>query len=137
MKSLETLIKTYTQFDVSLGADEDDGDNKNVQSIDKKNLRKDLEVVKSANKQYFLICVIMIIVLFIASLILVLINLAKPNIVTAIMTAFGISTAGLILLMIKLWREKSNTELLLALALNMDGETLKRIIEILAARLPA
>ncbi len=38
-------------------------------------------------------------------------------------------------MMIKLWREKSNTELLILLAINMDSDTLKSIIAILAKRL--
>ena len=106
--------------------------------INSAQLRADLEKVKTDNKLYFLICVAMVVVLFITSLMLVLFNLEKPNIVTLVMTVSGASIGGLIFFMVKLWREKSNTEVVLALAINMkDDATLRRVIEILAARLPS
>ena len=59
-------------------------------------------------------------------------NVRNSALVTAAMSGFGISAAGLIKLMTSLWRSKSNTELLLALAVNTDSETLTTVVNILA-----
>lgn len=151
MKSLNDVIQRYADSeyesqtdlapDFSMGAGDEDEDKplkkrRKSRSVDREGLRADLGKVKNDNNRYFLISVAMIILLFVASLIVVLTNLDRPNIVTAVMTAFGASTSGLIWIMIKLWREKSNTEFLLALAINMDSDTLTKIIDILAKRLP-
>jgi hypothetical protein len=59
-------------------------------------------------------------------------NARNSAVVTVVMSGFGISAAGLIKLMTGLWRSKSNTELLLALAVNTDSETLTNVVNILA-----
>jgi hypothetical protein len=143
MTSLRTVLNKYADTNIPgapLGSDETDQEEKPQKrrvkgpDIDKANLRKDLEAVKKDNSRYFVVCVVMIVLLFIISIIVVLTNLAKPDIIKIAMTAFGISTAGLITLMIKLWRTKSNTEMLILLAINMDAETIKSVINILAKR---
>lgn len=124
--------------DFSLGSEDENEapvtKRKKRPALDKENLRKDLDKIKNDNSRYFMICVLMVIILFIASLIVVLTNLERPTLITAVQTGFGISTAGLIWLMIKLWREKTSTEFLLALAI-VDGETLKTVVDALAARM--
>jgi hypothetical protein len=98
-------------------------------------LKRDLSAVSKNNTKYFIICVIMVLVLFVISIIVVLTNLNKPDIIKVVMAAFGISCAGLITMMIKLWREKSNIELLIILAINMDLDTLKTVVAVLVRRL--
>lgn len=143
MTSLRAVLHKYADATVPsapLGSDETDNEEKPERKrvkradIDKANLRKDLEAVKRDNGRYFVVCVVMIGLLFITSIIVVLTNLANPDIIKGAMAAFGISTAGLITLMIKLWRTKSNTEILILLAINMDAETIKTVIGILAKR---
>lgn len=143
MTSLRAVLHKYADVTVPtapLGSDETDQEEKPERKrvkrvdIDKANLRKDLEAVKRDNGRYFVVCVVMIGLLFITSIIVVLTNLANPDIIKGAMAAFGISTAGLITLMIKLWRTKSNTEMLILLAINMDAETIKTVIGILAKR---
>jgi hypothetical protein len=106
-----------------------------VPILDRDKLGRDLSVVNKGNNRYFFICVSMVLTLFAVSVGVVLTNLNKPDIIKVVMAAFGISSAGLITMMIKLWREKSNTELMILLAINMDSDTLKTIIAILAKRL--
>lgn len=143
MTSLRAVLHKYADVTVPtapLGSDETGNEEKPERKrvkradIDKANLRKDLEAVKRDNGRYFVVCVVMIGLLFITSIIVVLTNLANPDIIKGAMAAFGISTAGLITLMIKLWRTKSNTEMLILLAINMDAETIKTVIGILAKR---
>jgi hypothetical protein len=100
--------------------------------INHEKLKRDLTAVKKDNTKYFVICVIMVFLLFLVSIGVVLTNLSKPDIIKLVMAAFGVSCAGLITMMIRLWREKSNTELLLALATNMnDLNTLKTVVAVL------
>ncbi len=104
--------------------------------IDRKKLEQDLRAVKRDNTKFFVICVIMVVFLFLVSIGVVLTNLSKPDVIKIVMATFGVSCAGLITWMIRLWREKSNTELVLALAINMnDLETLKTIVAVLVRKL--
>ncbi len=77
----------------------------------------------------------MVVVLFIVSVGLVITNLQNAAVVKVVLSGFGVSAAGLITLMAKLWRVKNNTELLLILAINTDGETIKTVVNILAKAL--
>jgi hypothetical protein len=104
-------------------------------SLDRDKLKRDLSAINKGNNRYFLICVVMVAILFLVSVGVVLTNLNKPEIIRVAMGAFGISSAGLITMMIKLWREKSNVELLMILAINMDYDTLKTVVAVLAKRL--
>jgi hypothetical protein len=148
MKTLNEVIQKYADTganallpDLSLGSKGKKSEkplknSDDVKLVDREGLRADLEIVKRDNQRYFWICVFMIIVLYAVSLIVVLTNLERPDLIKIIMGIFGISTSGLIWMMIKLWREKSNTEYLLALAINMDIKTLTKIVNLLATRLP-
>jgi hypothetical protein len=103
--------------------------------INPEKLQRDLAAVSKTNTTYFIICVIMVVVLFIVSIGVVLTNLNNPDIIKVVLAAFGVSCAGLITMMIKLWREKSNIELLIILAINMDLDTLKTVVAVLVRRL--
>jgi hypothetical protein len=103
--------------------------------INKDKLQRDLKAVNKDNSRYFLICVIMVLILFLVSVGIVLTNLNKPDVIKLVLGAFGVSSAGLITMMIKLWREKSTVELLILLAISMDTDTLKTVIGVLAKRL--
>jgi hypothetical protein len=138
MPSLRSvLLKTVGQHAApqdSLGSNEESRAVR-APALDKDRLKRDLAAVNKDNNRYFLICVAMVLILFLVSVGVVLTNLAKPDIIKVVMAAFGISSAGLITMMIKLWREKSNIELLILLAINMDPETLKTVITIMVKRL--
>jgi hypothetical protein len=104
--------------------------------INPEKLKRDLTSVKKDNTKFFVLCVIMVFLLFLVSVGVVLTNLSKPDVVKLVMATFGVSCAGLITMMIRLWREKSNTELVLALAINMnDMDTLKTVLAVLIRKL--
>jgi len=120
----------------SLGSDDEHGAQvAPIHELDRDKLKRDLAAVNKDNNRYFLVCVMMVVFLFLVSIGVVLTNLNKPDIIKVVMAAFGISSAGLITMMIKLWREKSNGELLILLAINMDSDTLKTIVTVLLKRL--
>ncbi len=144
MTNLRSLLKQYSDIapivSVQLGTDETVADEKRHvatrrQEIDRKALRKDLYRVKQDNNRYFVVCAAMVVVLFIVSVGLVITNLQNAAVVKVVLSGFGVSAAGLITLMAKLWRVKNNTELLLILAINTDGETIKTVVNILAKAL--
>ncbi len=72
-----------------------------------------------------------------AAVVLVSLNLSKPVLVQSVLSGFGISSAGLVWMMIRLWREKYYTEVLLALAVSLQGETMKTIVNVLSRRIGA
>jgi len=142
MASLRDVLQKYAAPSKApsarAGADETNPSevvSEQIIKIDRGAFQRDLEAVKRGNRAYFIVCVVMIVLLFMVSLIVVLSNLDKPDWIKVAMTVFGVSSAGLITVMINLWRTKSNTEFLLILAPNVDAETLRIIIEILARRL--
>lgn len=104
-------------------------------TLDRAALRRDLETVRGANNRYFVLCVAMSILLFIISIVVVLTNLTNTGVVKVVMSAFGIPATGLITFMSKLWRVKSNTEMLILLAINTDADTIKAVINILSKQL--
>jgi hypothetical protein len=141
MKSLQPVLQKYAGTSeatgVRLGSDETQLESRgegssDQQSIDRVALRNDLEAVKRDNNRYFALCVVMVVGLFIACVVLVLTNLKNAGLIKIAMSGFGVSAAGLITMMTNLWRVKSNTEILLVLAINTDSETLRTIVNILA-----
>lgn len=135
MASLRSvLVKNVGEPDrpnISLGADDEVPAPPKAPALDKDKLQRDLAVVYKDNNRYFIVCVVMVCALFVASVGVVMMNLNSPDVIKVTMAAFGISSAGLITMMIKLWREKSNTELLLALASNMGTGTLETVVKVL------
>jgi len=129
-KPLTTMGQTDSE-DPHLGKKRPSGMTANA----KQDLRRDLEAVKRDNHRYFLICVVMILVLFVASIAVIFTNLGKPGLIKIAMAGFGVSTAGLITMMVNLWRVKSITEILLLLAVNMGPESVQTVINILSKRL--
>lgn len=118
----------------SLGSDQEKV-RQDIPTLDRERLKLDLSAANKDNSRYFLVCTVMVVLLFLVSIGVVLTNLSNPNIIKIVMVAFGISSAGLITMMIKLWREKSNVELLILLAINMDSDTLKTVVNVLVKRL--
>lgn len=142
MTSLKSLLQQFSDtsaaVSVQLGSDETLADEKRHvgrQEIDRKALRRDLSRVKRENNRYFVVCAAMVVVLFIISVSLVITNLQNAAVVKIVLSGFGVSAAGLITVMTKLWRVKNNTELLLILAINTDSETIKAVVNILAKAL--
>lgn len=104
-------------------------------TIDRVALRKDLSAVNKSNTVWFGVCVGMLVLLFAVTVGLVIFNIDRPGLVKTALSALGISSAGVVTMMIRLWRTKSYTELLLSLAINMDAEAMRTVIGILAKRL--
>src|SRR5215472_12587520 len=94
-------------------------------------LRRDLLNVSVMNRNYFRICVASLLVVFAGACLLVLRSLDKPTQVAAIFGASGISLLGIITLMIKLWKQKVSTDMMLALAGSLRPQDFKGLVEII------
>jgi hypothetical protein len=103
--------------------------------LKKEQLRKDLLAVSDKNKSFFYIGVGMLVVLFVAALSLVWLWNDKPQLISAVFAASGVSITGIIATMFKHWKEKVRTDMLLALLSGTDDETLKTVVGTLASKL--
>jgi hypothetical protein len=141
MKDLKNVLSRYAGPSAAptapLGADETAESLRKsaAPAIDRDALRKDLSRIRDENKVWFTVCAAMAVVLFIASITMTVLHVGEPGTIKAVLSAFGISSAGLIVLMFRFWRTKSYTEMLVVLAANMDAEAIRAVIAILAKRL--
>lgn len=101
-------------------------------AIDRDALRQDLTRIRDENKLWFSVCTAMVALLFIASIVMTVLYVREPATIKTVLSAFGISSAGLITLMFRFWRTKSYSEMLVVLAANMDAATIQSVIVILA-----
>jgi hypothetical protein len=130
MNNLKSVLAAYAPSpDVYLG-----GDSKN--DLPRDRLRKDLLAVSDKNKSFFYIGVAMLVILFLAALGLVWMWRDKPQLITGVFAATGVSITGIIATMFSHWKEKVRSDMLLALLSGTDDvETLKAVIGALAAKL--
>ncbi len=96
-------------------------------------LLKRLRDVNAANSKYFIICVAMVVAMFVAALSLIFLRMSDSTTATLVAGAFGLSVAGMVRMMLRLWREKVATDLLLELS--NDPAVLRSVIDTLATRL--
>src|ERR1700682_5234306 len=92
-------------------------------------LRRDLERIVSSNESYFRICVGLLLILFAGSCLFVYQSLADPKHIAAVFAATGVSVTGVITQMIRLWKEKVNSDLLLALTGTLSPIDLKKVVD--------
>jgi hypothetical protein len=142
MKDLKNVLSRYTAPasapSAPLGADETTETARASAlpvSIDREALRKDLAAVRDDNKRWFALCGTMVLLLFVVSVVVTVMHIDQPGTIKTVLSAFGISSAGLILMMFRFWRTKSSTEMLVILAVNMDAEAMRTVITILAKKL--
>ena len=94
-------------------------------------LSRDLKAISGKDQIYFFICVGMVLLIFLGACVLTVKYLSDPAFVTKIFAATGISITGLVLQMMKLWKEKVNSDMVLVLARNLSPQDTRAIIEVL------
>jgi len=126
MKTLDQAIQNYMRPMRALGTNSGDEERR-------EKLIRDLQVISDKNGKLAWVVVAALIVLFLAGLWLVLFrkDLASAKVV---LPPLGISVAGSVWWLKSLWSEKSATELLLRLAVDLKGDALKQIVKVLAQR---
>ena len=98
---------------------------------DSDDLRRDLKAVSDQNRAYFLICVGMVLAIFVGACAIALRYISDPTFVKEVFAATGVSITGLVVQMMKLWKEKVNSDLVLVLARNLSPEGVLSILEVL------
>jgi hypothetical protein len=92
--------------------------------------QRNLRHVSDSNRIYFTICVVLLVVLFAGACLLVLRSLDRPDQIAAIFGVTGLSFFGIFAKMVRLWKEKVNSDLLLVLAGNLRPQDLKGITDL-------
>ena len=95
------------------------------------NLSQDLKAVSDQNRAYFLVCVGMVLVIFVGACTVAVKYISDPTFVKQVFAATGVSITGLVLQMMKLWKEKVNSDMVLVLARNLSPTDVRSILEIL------
>jgi hypothetical protein len=121
MSDLKSVLTKYAP-----SAEADLGGGK--KELQREQLRNDLLAVSAKNKSFFYIGVVMLIVLFVAALLLVWLWRDRPQLITAVFGATGLSLTGIIATMFSHWKEKVRTDMLIALLSGTDEETIKTVI---------
>lgn len=131
MSKLKSILSTFGESNLaSLG-----GDHATRSVVNLQHLGSQLQQIVQRNNKVFVVCVVMILLLFAANLTVVLLHHDNLKLVVGTSGIFGISAAGLIAQMIKLWREKVATELVLGLLPALDPALLKTVITALIRKL--
>jgi hypothetical protein len=129
MTKLKAILTSYANVELSpLGAHK-------TRTIQVDKLREELNQTVRRNNWLLAVCIALAIGLFGVQLWAALTYMTQPNVVKVIAGIFGISAAGLVTQMIKLWQEKVATELLLGLLPVMDSAVLSTVINALVRRL--
>jgi hypothetical protein len=127
MKKLRAVLSPYVDS-VQLGDPERD-------PIDVERLREQLQRVSRESANYFGVCVVMVMVIFLATLGAALRYAGQANLVTLAFAVLGATMIGMLRVMVGLWREKVATDVLLALAGSLEGDHLRSILAVFLKRL--
>jgi hypothetical protein len=100
-------------------------------------LRNSLQEVSGRNRTYFWICIVMILILFIAACWISLTHLQDPSYVRNVFAVTGVSFLGLISQMTRLWKTKVLSDMTLVLAGGLNPDDLRPIIKLLLTSIKA
>jgi hypothetical protein len=129
MKRLREVILSYTDFAFdSLG----DAKGRSLSKKERDQLQVDLVAVQKDNRWLVRIVVAMLLLLFVVYVFLVLINPKRTVLLHGGNAILGLSAAICIRWLVGIWREKTNTETLLRLATDLEGDALKTVIMVMA-----
>jgi hypothetical protein len=130
MNSLATVLARYAEPNPAAVAGGTRG-----KSIDRDQLRADLQNVSKGSSRYFALCAILVVVLFALAVLIILLNIDNANAIRQTLSACGISAGGLIAWMVRITKLKQSAEMLATLAAYVDESTLKTIVTVLARQL--
>lgn len=126
MSKLNKLINSYADTARILGDTETRLSDKKIDD-----LKHELSKISSKNKVYFVICVSMVILMFILSLVLVIMNMNDPSKIQIIFSVTGVSIMGLVIYMHRLWKEKVNSDLLITLVGTLESDVINSVLSAL------
>jgi len=128
---LEEIAKKYSDPDhAPLGVGQP---SRILSPEERQHLRDDLQIAIGRNRSGFIVIVSLIVILFLLNTAIVVTHLEEPATIQAATAALGVSAAGLITWMVRLWSEKSRLEILAVFAVNLEGESLTTLLNVLAS----
>ena len=135
MTSLREILQRYSGTSTELNAPLGGSRGRGRAEIDRDGLRQALAQLKKQNDRYFGLCFAAVFVLFAALLVTVFVKLNQPDFIKGVTGVFGVSAGTLIWRMFKMWEKKSQTEFFMHLTPNVNDDTLKTVIDVLAKKL--
>lgn len=132
MESLREILQEYSGDQLTLGSREGRTAGRKV---DRDGLQQALKALSRKNERYFIVATVMAVVLFIALLVVGLVQLTSQIPAKIAPPIFGSSAALVVWRMFRTWREKNYTDCVLALVPNVDEATLQTIVAVLVKKL--
>lgn len=130
MDSLRAVLAQYAAASPKMGAQA--AQPAAADAVAKTNdLKSSLQAVSRNNRAYFLVCVFMIAILFVAACWISLTHLQDPSFIQGVFAVTGVSFLGLITQMVRLWKTKVLADMTLVLAGNLDPADLRPVVELL------
>jgi hypothetical protein len=93
--------------------------------------RSEIEAVRSGSRSAFNIAVGMLVVVFVIACAVVLAFVNKPSVIAGVLAASGVSITGVVTTMIRLWKQKVASDILISLAMNLSDDNVQAVINIL------
>jgi hypothetical protein len=95
----------------------------------RESLRTALEAVRARNERYFVLVIGVLLAFFVGSWVIVYLHLSNPTLLTAVFGALGGTVYGSIWLMVKLWRRKVATDIILATYDDLSAAERRRVMQ--------
>lgn len=128
----KTIVDKFADAELApLGGETDP---RTLSDEERQRLREDVQHAIASNRGGYITAVSLIVVLFLLNALVVLTQLGEPIFVQGMTAAVGVSAAGLITWMMRLWSDKSRLEMLAVFAVNLEGEALKTLLNVLASK---
>lgn len=105
-------------------------------SLDKDRLQSDLLLATRSTDRYLQVAVVMLVTLFLCVSVTTVWSIWRGH-DAVVLGSFGITSAGLVYLMIRLWRQRVALELLVVLVRGTDATTTATLVAILRDHLSA
>jgi hypothetical protein len=129
MNGLKEVLARYTGSGPHFG--DAVGETVSLARSSNDDLSRDLKAISDKDQWYFFICVGMVLVVFLGACVLTVKYLSDPALVVKIFAASGVSIGGLVVQMLKFWKEKVNSDTVLVLARNLSPPDTRAILELL------
>jgi len=131
MNGLRKVLAKYSTRPAAMGGAVADAAGAPADEARSESLRRDLKNVSDRNRAVFFLCVTMVLVLFVGACWLVLTHLREIAFIQGVLTVTGVSFAGLISQMVRLWKVKVSSDMILVLASSLKPADTRSILEIL------
>lgn len=131
MNGLRATLGRYTAASPKLGSEPARPADATIELAKVNDLKTSLQAVSKNNRGYFLLCVAMIVLLFIAACWISLTHLQDPSFIQGVFAVTGVSFLGLITQMVRLWKTKVLADMTLVLAGNLNPADLRQVVELL------